>query len=174
MQEDLDGFLALADEFQLQGLIKGPTEDSPKQSADNPEQKTKVKHKISLHKIQSNPATSAKEEYFDSSFEESQNKYLFLNDYQQYESKSSKALVSLESTDELDEQIEAMMTKSVGVQGWSCTMCEKTFNLKGNARSHIDSNHIQGASHPCNLCGKISRSRNALRKHLERQYGSNN
>ena len=30
---------------------------------------------------------------------------------------------------------------------------------------HIEANHITGVSHSCDICGRTSRSRNALRKH---------
>ena len=171
MQEDFDGFLALADELQLQGLSRGPEGDSPTMSAVKPKQETKTKHKIPLSQIESSLMISSKEEYSEGSFEQSKETCLSLNDY---DSKTTRALVTLESTDELDGQIAAMMTKIEGVQGWTCSVCEKTFKHKGNVKSHIESNHIEGASHPCNLCGKISRSRDALRKHLERHHGCNN
>ena len=57
MQEDLDGFLALADELQLEGLTRGPEEDSQNISEGKPEQKTKAKHKMPLTKNVSNPAS---------------------------------------------------------------------------------------------------------------------
>ena len=173
LQEDLDDFLALADELQLQGLTGGQKEDSSKKSVSKPKQETQIKHKIPFSKIQSNPTGLAKEEHFKGSLEESTENYSSLYTYEQYAPETSKALATLESSDELNEQIVGLMTKSVGVQGWSCSMCEKYFNKKCNARSHIESNHIEGASHPCNICGKISRSRDALRKHLERHHGSN-
>ena len=167
MQEDLDGFLALAEELQLQGLTKGPEGYSPTKSAGKPKQETKTKQKMTLPQTQSILMISAKEEYLEGPFEQFNETYLSLNDY---ESKTSRALVTLESTDELDGQIATMLTKIEGVQGWTCSVCEKTFKHKGNVKSHIESNHIEGASHPCNLCGKISRSRDALRKHLETMH----
>ena len=116
-------------------------------------------------KIQSNPTGLAKEKHVKGSLEDSTENYSSLYTYEQY---------APETSNQLNEQIAGLMTKSVGVQGWTCSMCEKYFNKKCNARSHIESNHIDGASHPCNICVKISSSRDALRKHLERQHGSNN
>ena len=43
-------------------------------------------------------------------------------------------------------------------------MCGKQTASK-NMPSHIEANHITGISHSCNICGKTSRSRDALRKH---------
>ena len=45
-----------------------------------------------------------------------------------------------------------------------CKVCGKE-GMRNNLRMHIESNHLEGLSFPCNLCEKITRSRNALRKH---------
>ena len=72
--------------------------------------------------------------------------------------------------DDLDEQIKSMMTKSDvssdNGQGSmaTCNVCGKEGPAKEMPR-HIEANHITGVSHSCDICGKISRSRNALRKH---------
>ena len=31
---------------------------------------------------------------------------------------------------------------------------------------HVESNHITGVSHACDICGKVSRSRSALSQHM--------
>ena len=89
---------------------------------------------------------------------------------------SSKISVQLGHLDEqikldhLDEQIKSMMTKSDASsesgQGSisTCNVCGKEGPTKGMPR-HIEANHITGVSHSCDICGKISRSRNALRRH---------
>ena len=178
MQQDLDGFLALADELQLQGLTRRPEENTPDDLTAETDQAPKIKQKITipLPQVRRSPTSSPKKEIFDSSMKESNETCLPLNDVEkeEIEHKNINTLVTLESTDALDEQIASMMTKSIGLQGWTCSMCDKSFKQKSNVMSHIESNHIEGATHPCNLCGKVSRSRGALRKHIERQHGCNN
>ena len=74
------------------------------------------------------------------------------------------SVVSVVNVDELDEKINTMMDKGEG--GWNCKACGKQFSKKDNLRQHIEANHIEGASHYCGQCGKVSRSRHALAKHI--------
>ena len=75
--------------------------------------------------------------------------------------------------DNLDEQINSMIELGENVIIWGtgkrrtviCKMCGKE-DVRGNLRKHIESAHIVGASHPCSVCGKISRSRGGLRTHI--------
>jgi hypothetical protein len=72
----------------------------------------------------------------------------------------------------LDEMIESMMTMTANILGGSygnrkaavCKVCGKE-GFKINIKDHIEANHIEGVSHTCNICGKIVRSRHALRLH---------
>ena len=79
-------------------------------------------------------------------------------------------MVSVKSH-ELDEQITSMMTMTenkVKVGGreqkaYSCNICGKEGH-GANIKTHIESNHIESnITHSCDVCGKISRSRNGLR-----------
>ena len=71
--------------------------------------------------------------------------------------------------DQLDAQIESMMTLTDNVDQRGaklsmCTLCLKELT-KGHMKDHIEANHINGVSHSCNICGKTARSRTALRSH---------
>ena len=50
-----------------------------------------------------------------------------------------------------------------------CKVCGKE-DRKTNIREHIESAHITGMSHPCNICEKISRSRKSLRHHMAKEH----
>ena len=71
---------------------------------------------------------------------------------------------------DLDDQIRSMIIKtdiSAGPgKGFlaTCNVCGKQKPLK-HMPQHIEANHITGVSHPCDICGKESRSRNALKVH---------
>ena len=70
----------------------------------------------------------------------------------------------------LDDQIKSMFTKTNISAGSdkgllaTCNVCGKQKPLK-QMPQHIEANHITGISHSCDLCGKTSRSRNALKVH---------
>ena len=76
---------------------------------------------------------------------------------------------------QLDEQIKSMMDfsdlKPRKGQGRAriCKICGKEGEIQ-NIKSHIEANHITGIEHPCELCGKTSRSRQGLRMHKATQH----
>ena len=74
-------------------------------------------------------------------------------------------------TTDLNEKVKSMMLVSEnenpgGKTGKAriCKVCGKE-GKQGNIVDHIESNHIPGISLPCNICGKTSRTRNALIQH---------
>ena len=80
-------------------------------------------------------------------------------------------------TRDLDDQIDSMMQLGEhmitdGMRKWIaaiCKVCGKE-GKKHNIREHIESAHITGMSHPCNICGKVSRSRKGLRHHMAGEH----
>ena len=81
----------------------------------------------------------------------------------------SGAVVHTTSLQELDDQISAMMRKSVdqfGAKCWECLNCGKTCVGKNDIARHVESTHIDSPGISCHLCGKISKTRNALRNHV--------
>ena len=75
---------------------------------------------------------------------------------------------------ELERRVTSMMEKSQNMcdngEGGSrkahiCKVCGK--EGRGSViKEHIESNHLDGIAIPCNLCGKTSRSRPALKTHI--------
>ena len=73
---------------------------------------------------------------------------------------------------ELDEKVKSMMEKSQNmIQSGSkrmtaeiCKVCGKEGHPQA-IRDHIEANHLDGVSLPCNLCEKTFRSRLNLRRH---------
>ena len=73
-------------------------------------------------------------------------------------------------------QISSMITKSgVSISNGklaTCNVCGKE-GIYQTVSRHIEANHITGISHTCEICGSVSRSRNALSMHKKRnQHGT--
>ena len=75
-----------------------------------------------------------------------------------------------EDLQELDEKVKSMMEKGQQISSNGknktkiCKLCGKEGQYVA-IRDHIEANHLEGVSLPCNVCEKIFRSRMILRKH---------
>ena len=85
-------------------------------------------------------------------------------------------------SEELDEQINSMINitenlVTIGNQTrrvCTCNVCGKE-GIRANIKTHIEANHIiSNVSHSCDICGKISRSRNGLRLHKSKEHCTKN
>jgi len=65
--------------------------------------------------------------------------------------------------DEIDEKVEDMIFSESGC--WGCKKCGKVMKKKQHIKNHAES-HLEGYSHPCPICGKSSKTRNALQNHI--------
>ena len=71
---------------------------------------------------------------------------------------------------ELDEKVKSMMEVSQNLdpsgrqKAKICKVCGKEGQGKA-IRGHIEANHLEGVSLPCNVCEKTFRSRKNLRRH---------
>ena len=73
---------------------------------------------------------------------------------------------------ELDEKIDSMMTLGEGNQ-LVCTLCGMITREKSNMVNHMEGQHIDGISHPCNLCLRQFKCRAALRIHNQKDCLNN-
>ena len=150
LQENLDSFLALADELQLKGLTG--QDRMPQQevtSSENVKQLFNGASKIPEHlksKTEAEDPSNAVEVLrFDT-----------------------------EGVGELAEKAKSLMekTSSLTPDGkrslYACKVCGKE-GQSINVQQHIEGKHLEGAVLPCNVCGKTSRSRRALQLH-KRNY----
>ena len=161
-QEDLDGFLALAEELQLKGLTGGghTEEGNPGEIKDKgPKVEDKLRNNHTKPKLLPNTVNHK----MGRSLENISGHMVFAEPTEKYE------IAEVNNFDNLTEKIESLIEKIHGI--WTCKMCGKTSksNLKGDMKRHAEI-HIEGITHHCNVCGKIFRSSSLLRVHKYQKH----
>ena len=156
-QENLDSFLAVAEELQLKGLT-GKTEDNVQDFEEKPLPQTVLHASINTETIIPETSSSKRETH-----NPVENRTLAIP------SNFSGDL------DDLEEMVKSMMEKSsnklAAGRGFAeiCKVCGKE-GMGHNIKDHIEANHLEGIVIPCNFCEKTFRSRNSLRVHKIRQH----
>ena len=191
-ENNLDGFLALAEELQLKGFERKVTEFETNPGQQKPK---KVTAKNTTERVEENPIMKSNQK-IETNFNEwektltdfHQNKDVLnfsedLNVDNKVVQDRCLAVQNEFSGDikELDEKVKSLMVMGERVlpnrQGkvYVCQVCGKEAN-KINMRDHIEAKHITGNSIPCSLCEKTFRTRASLRTHkssLHKSMGSN-
>ena len=141
-QENLDSFLALAEELKLKGLTGGSV------SENEAKEKSKLAHEVSRIDHKKENSTSP---------HENERRLLIPNDFSG-------------NFEELEEKIKSMMERSTRripsgrEMALICKVCGKEGSMIDIMR-HIEAKHIAGISIPCVLCGHVFKTRDALRHH---------
>ena len=162
-QENLDSFLALAEELKLKGLTRGDDEVAKDQEMKNSPQYQEVqpKNEKLSHKMKSTSINPGSQPY--ANFD------------------TTVAAIDTNTTvnaslEDLDRQISSMITRGdVSIKNGklaTCNICGKE-GIYQNVSRHIEASHISGVSHTCEICGTISRSRNGLRQHKMTKHPDN-
>ena len=156
-QEDLDVFLALAEDLQLKGLTGSSNISDTEESITKPQmKKTTTNH---VNKREKKPFLL---ELYDDAFSE-------------YNTRPSEVLADVgniivsadESMADHDAKLESLMERHTdGDNMWKCTFCGQKRNKRSDMVRHIET-HMEGLSYPCNQCGKISRSKKIPNTHVK-------
>ena len=161
-QENLDSFLAIAEELQLRGLVGKIDERTEEFDAGGKYPPSKVLPSPHSETIQAHPQA-----------ERQGNKIVTAEG-------NTVALPNFHpgELDQLEEMVKSMMEKSQsmlphrpGIVAYICKVCGKQGQWNA-IKDHIEANHIEGIVIPCNLCDRTFRSRNALRYHNRYQQFS--
>ena len=161
-QENLDFFLALAQELELTGLTNGPEGLNLKSSETGAHGPNLAPFDSDLKRVPTtfnsfSPHFTEKVENFTAKAPDKK------------QSDNSDNTVNLRN---LDDQINSMMCKSENTfqgKNWECNLCGKE-GIKDAVRKHIEAHHITGVVHFCEICGKASKSRNALTVHKSNNH----
>merc|ERR1712129_189355 len=178
-QENLNSFLALAEEFELKGLTQ-------QNKAEDIGQPNRPRRKIEPDvKVITNDIKSSTLEQIESYGKTNSEK--ITNEVETKEEEVIEELVNMQpqedevynysesilndseivnnaniTIEELDNKVESMIQKQD--KKWGCSVCGKQFSTKSVLKSHAEV-HIEGVQHPCTTCGKTYRTRNSLKKH---------
>ena len=159
LQEDLEGFLLLAEELELKGLTGGA------------EDRKQIQKETSSEFFKSRYPERLKTENYTTpnhQFENTDNKQRT-----QIEDSYNQTLVSTEVLpnfpkakvhigNDILQMRETMFEKLEGL--WTCKVCRFSSKTSTHLREHVEK-HIEGVEYPCNQCGKIMRSSKSLRNH---------
>ena len=157
-QENLDSFLAIAEEFNLKGFLGQKNDQNSEPTFGTME---------TIAKPCLNKTRHLEADY------EKPNKSIVEEQSSTSEIKNDQ-IVKLEiftgDLQELDEKVKSMMGESPNLisngkqRARTCKVCGKEGHGM-NIRDHIEVYHLEGISLPCNICERTFRSRSSLRKH---------
>ena len=160
-QEDLDGFLALAEELQLKGLDKEDKEvlktitEEPFHRLSNSKAK---KREMSSPEVIPNQRLQYRKQKTDQALEISVEKYPLKNFVEKK--------IIVHNTEDLKTKLDSMIENNIGgAKAWKCTECGREIQVRRDMRRHVET-HVEGLSYPCNLCDAVKRSSNSLNSHI--------
>lgn len=172
-QDDLNEFLALAEDLQLKGL----TEDSKQAMETSKHPKTKRESVNSLQggknhaqkKVFGENQTRQDENIVMASGQDASNILSVMEDFTS--EKTGKSGVTFkDGNDALEREISKLMERVDGTSNrWACLSCGK-IDQKINIKKHIEGHHLERRDHSCNFCGQTFRSRNALQNHTSTNH----
>ena len=161
-QENLDTFLAFADELKLKGL------NGSEQPKDND--------------IREQSSRSSEEGFMQDSRSSNYISEPFVKDFQKMDYKrglkSFEGTVALNNSDSLqrlNDQINTMIVRpekngpKSNLKQFVCKVCGKE-GPSTTIKHHIEAKHITGMSHSCDLCGKTAKTTNSLNSHKSRSH----
>ena len=153
-QENLESFLAITEELQLQGLHGNQTETKENLSSTwAPKNQETVKLEEGGTPLKKRKSKNPR------SYEPNPETAVAL-----------KSDTDLTDATELSEKVKSMIlftdnaSDPGGKKGRKCKVCGKV-ESQHTISHHIEANHITGIALPCNLCGKTLPTRNALAQH---------
>ena len=169
-QENLESFLAIAEDLKLTGLtgLTGSTEvfgENTDKSLTGPNS-----CQMNTQQIPKKETSMVKTEHKESSFT-AESFQLKQSDHIPRKKRAGvKPNYASEDLKEVDKKVKSMMELSAKFisngkeKARICKVCGKEGERKA-IRDHIEVNHLEGISLPCNLCDKTFRSRQRMRKH---------
>ena len=160
-QNNLDVFLAFAEELQITGLMGNSGADDKKVQKKPISKKGKVLLKKEDDVLNSLPAPNLS--FDEETIEKGDDGALELT-----------TNFSGDLKKDLDTKCNSMMERTLrrkenGQSLYKCKVCGKE-EISGGLKHHIEANHLQGISIPCNFCEKTFGTRNSLANHIHASH----
>ena len=170
LQENLDTFLALAQDLGLEGLSEN---ENSEEGEMNVEKLSNVQ-KRSLGVSEESKGVGQKDES-----DVKISKECFKEE--RYQKTEENGDIATPDIQRLDKMIKSMMEIGLQITEGSqkgkrtriCKECGKEGTMTC-IMNHIEVKHITGVSHPCGQCGKVYATRNALQNHKTRSHSTQN
>merc|ERR1712129_519758 len=168
-QDNLDSFLAEADELQLKGFMGSGAKDEVEESSNKPLLKNNTTKPQDQRKCSQQETTTPKKQ--SSTLVETSpplegtvavTDYTVAADLQDLDDKIKSMIKVSEQKNDGDRKGFKRICKVCGKEGGQFLIVQ-----------HIEAHHITGVSHNCNICGKITRSRATMKIHKRRKHTTN-
>ena len=160
-QDNLNEFLALAEDLNMRGLNESAAPEEPKILEEHKKRIGNPTRTFTKYAEKQESAT------FDMrpGREDEQSTLSLIK-------KTGRSGVSFkDSNGAIDIQINALMRKVEGINtGWECITCGKIDRQKINIKKHIEGHHIERVEHYCNFCGQSFSLRSTLQMHISRKH----
>ena len=167
-QENLDSFLAIAEEFQLKGLMGHNNFGSIEDAEEKKSAPTNIKPKLFQDKTIPNPVGSDLPIH---------SGHMATNRIEGPLALAPTFFVEGLSPEELSDKVKSLMNKTQNRTKngagfiYTCKVCGKE-GQSGDVQKHIEANHLEGVSISCDMCDKEARSRRELTEHKRRYHAA--
>ena len=155
-QDDLDGFLLIAEELQLKGLVGG--EEEALTASKDPK----------MNKVKTFSENVSKPQYKEVKRYEPDQRHF--ESYGALVSTGSQAKMPVKIDKDAARIVDEMIRKKDNF--WTCTVCKFKSMNRSNLKEHVET-HIEGLEYPCNNCGKIMRTSAGFRIHMKKFHRNN-
>merc|ERR1712129_651544 len=182
-EENIESFLAIAEELNLKGLTgNGDMNEKEEEAILEPEVKrSNIKPRKKVPKFES----ISNEETVKDHYRSPEETILHYSTDSIDSTDSTVAVknhtvtkVNITDIKALDDLVKSMMTKSKNMlpngtqMADICNVCGKE-STGSHIKFHIERQHLEGVSIPCNYCEKTFKSRNALKYHNTNKHSQN-
>lgn len=161
LQDNLDSFLAIAQELQLEGLT-GESKNCDK-----------IEDKAESIPLETRKMGAFAKEESKQFFPSAASTQRLHNDYDKNAGTVAEESHFSVDVSDIDNQCNSLMLKTSerahGKAVYECKVCGKK-EIKGNLRKHIEANHLEAVLVPCPKCEKIFRSKNSKAVHMSRDH----